>query len=143
MAATGRPYMLGPVIDAEARLLDGTPLAELIAEIDGAVHPAPLRYLIACVHPTRLGTAFVHDAAALAAVAPRIAGLKANASTLPPEELDRLDHLDEGSAAAFADGMMALRRAHGFAILGGCCGTSDRHIRALAAKLATAAPASG
>jgi methionine synthase I (cobalamin-dependent) len=32
--------------------------------------------------------------------------------------------------------MVALRRAHGFAILGGCCGTSDRHIRALAAKLA-------
>jgi S-methylmethionine-dependent homocysteine/selenocysteine methylase len=136
MAATGRPYMLGPVIDAEARLLDGTPLVALIAEIDDAVRPAPLRYLIACVHPMRLGAAWVHDASALAAVAPRIAGLKANASTLPPDQLDRLDHLDEGSAAEFADGMVALRHAHGFGILGGCCGTSDRHIRALAAKLA-------
>jgi S-methylmethionine-dependent homocysteine/selenocysteine methylase len=136
MAVTRLPYMLAPVIDAEARLLDGTKLAEAIAEIDAAVSPAPLRYLIGCVHPSRLSEAFAYDAASLASVAPRIAGLKANASTLPPEELDKLDRLDAGSAADFAAGMVALRRAHGFAILGGCCGTSDRHIRALAAKLA-------
>jgi S-methylmethionine-dependent homocysteine/selenocysteine methylase len=136
MAATGLPYALAPVIDAEARLLDGTPLAEAIAEIDSVVRPAPLHYLIGCVHPTRLGAAFAHDAQALAPVAGRIAGLKANASTLPPDQLDKLDHLDEGSAAAFADGMLALRRDHGFTILGGCCGTSDRHIRALAQRLA-------
>lgn len=135
MAATGLPYMLAPVIDAEARLLDGTTLAAAIAEIDAAVRPRPLRYLIGCVHPTRLSEAFAYDAASLASVAPRIAGLKANALTLPPDQLDRLDHLDEGSAAEFADAMVALRRAHGFGILGGCCGTSDRHIRALAAKL--------
>jgi S-methylmethionine-dependent homocysteine/selenocysteine methylase len=138
MAATGLPYMLAPVIDAEARLLDGTKLAAAIAEIDAAVRPAPLRYLIGCVHPTRLSEAFAHDAVSLEPVASRIAGLKANASTLPPDQLDKLDHLDEGSAAEFADGMVALRRAHGFAILSGCCGTSDRHIRALAAKLAAA-----
>jgi S-methylmethionine-dependent homocysteine/selenocysteine methylase len=136
MAATGLPYMLAPVIDAEARLLDGTKLAAAIAEIDAAVSPPPLRYLIGCVHPTRLSEAFACDGASLEAVAPRIAGLKANASTLPPDQLDRLDHLDEGSAADFAAGMVALRRAHGFAILVGCCGTSDRHIRALAARLA-------
>jgi S-methylmethionine-dependent homocysteine/selenocysteine methylase len=131
MAATGLPYMLAPVIDAEARLLDGTKLAAAIAEIDAAVSPVPLRYLIGCVHPTRLSEAFAYDAASLEKVAPRIAGLKANASTLPPDQLDRLDHLDEGSAADFADDMVALRHAHGFGILGGCCGTSDRHIRAL------------
>jgi S-methylmethionine-dependent homocysteine/selenocysteine methylase len=100
------------------------------------VSPVPLRYLIGCVHPTRLSEAFAYDVASLEKVAPRIAGLKANASTLPPDQLDTLDHLNEGSAAEFADDMMALRHAHGFGILGGCCGTSDRHIRALAAKLA-------
>jgi S-methylmethionine-dependent homocysteine/selenocysteine methylase len=135
MAATGLPYALAPVIDTAARLLDGTKLAEAIAEIDGACRPAPLYYLIGCIHPTRLSAAFAREAAALAAVAPRIAGLKANASTLPPDQLDKLDHLDEGSAAAFADGMLALRHDHEFHILGGCCGTSDKHIRALAAKL--------
>jgi S-methylmethionine-dependent homocysteine/selenocysteine methylase len=135
MAATGLPYALAPVIDGEAKLLDGTPLAETIAEIDGACRPAPLYYLIGCIHPTRLSAAFAQEAASLAPVAGRIAGLKANASTLPPDQLDKLDHLDEGSAAAFADGMLALRHDHGFRVLGGCCGTSDRHIRALAAKL--------
>jgi S-methylmethionine-dependent homocysteine/selenocysteine methylase len=136
MATTGLPYALAPVIDTAARLPDGTALADAIREIDAAVRPAPLHYLIGCVHPTRFEAAFAHAHPSLAPVAHRIAGLKANASTLPPDQLDKLDHLDAGAPVRFAEEMLALRRDHGLTVLGGCCGTSDKHIRAIAARLA-------
>jgi methionine synthase I (cobalamin-dependent) len=63
-----------------------------------------------------------------------VVGLKANASTLPPDQLDKLDHLDEGKPEAFAALMSGLH-AGGYKVLGGCCGTSDAHIRALARRL--------
>lgn len=52
-----------------------------------------------------------------------------------PEELDRLDHLDAEAAETFADAMRGLRRDYGLRVLGGCCGTNDRHIRAVARRL--------
>jgi S-methylmethionine-dependent homocysteine/selenocysteine methylase len=142
MAATGLPYALAPVIDTQARLLDGVPLAEAIREIDAAVHPAPLHYLIGCIHPTRFAAAFSRADQPLATVADRVVGIKANASTLPPDQLDKLDHLDSEAAGAFADDMLALRRDYRLTVLGGCCGTNERHIRAIAERLtASVAPA--
>ena len=44
MAETGLPYIVSPIIDGRGRLLDGTPLAEVIARIDGA-RQAPARLL--------------------------------------------------------------------------------------------------
>jgi methionine synthase I (cobalamin-dependent) len=32
--------------------------------------------------------------------------------------------------------MLDLRRDYGLQVLGGCCGTDDRHIRAIASRLA-------
>ena len=136
MAATGLPYALAPVIDTQARLLDRVPLADAIREIDDAVQPRPLHYLIGCVHPTRFSAALAHEDGSLASVAGRIVGIKANASTLPPDQLDKLDHLDAEAAGAFAEDMLALRRNYGLKVLGGCCGTNDRHIRAIAERLA-------
>jgi len=136
MAATGLPYAVAPVIDAQARLLDGTPLADAIRAIDADVDPAPLHYLIGCVHPTRFAAAFSHADRLPASVAGRVVGIKANASTLPPDQLDKLDHLDSEAAGAFADDMLALRRDYKLSVLGGCCGTGDRHIRAIAERLA-------
>jgi len=131
-AATGLPYALAPVIGPDGRLPDGMPLAQAIAAVDEGAWPQPLQYLIGCVHPTRFA-----EAAATSAWPrlPRVQGLKANASTLPPEELDKLDHLEEGKPEAFAE-LMAGLHARGFRVLGGCCGTSDAHIRALAGRLA-------
>lgn len=135
MAATGLPYVLAPIIDEAGRLLDGTSLAAAIGRIDDDVAPPPVHYLIGCVHPSRLRAAEKVAAAQLAPLRHRIAGLKANASTLPPEELDKLDHLEEGQPDRFAAEMAGLRREFGFKILGGCCGTGDRHIRAMARRL--------
>jgi S-methylmethionine-dependent homocysteine/selenocysteine methylase len=124
MAETGLPYALAPVIDAAGNLLDGTPATDAIA----AISPGPMHVLAGCVHPTLFRAAGQHGPLPFA-------GLKANASTLPPEELDKLDHLDAQAAEDFADAMLALRRDYRLRVLGGCCGTDDRHIRAIARRL--------
>ena len=130
-AATGLPYMLAPVVEANGCLPDGAPLSDVIARIDSGVTPRPLHFLVGCVHPTRFS-----EAAASSAwpKSHRVVGLKANASTLPPEELDKLDHLEEGKPEVFAT-LMAGLHARGLKVLGGCCGTSEAHIRALARSL--------
>ena len=137
MGSTGLPYVLAPVVDAEGRMLDGTPLADAIAAIDRLDRP-PLHHMVGCVHPSRFGIALPAGRPPLAGG--RIAGLKANASTLPPEELDRLDHLDEGVADEFGAAMAGLHDSHGLRVLGGCCGTNHRHIRALARHIAAGTP---
>lgn len=131
-AATGLPYALAPVIEADGRLPDGTPLGDAVASIDAGATPGPLHFLVGCVHPTRFSAAAVSPAWPRSN---RVIGLKANASTLPPEELDKLDHLEEGKPEVFA-ALMAGLHAGGLKVLGGCCGTSDAHIRALARRLA-------
>jgi S-methylmethionine-dependent homocysteine/selenocysteine methylase len=135
MAATGLPYALAPVIDANDALLDGTPLADAIRRIDAEVTPPPLHYLIGCVHPTTFRAARRHDRTLPHDIAGRLIGLKANASNLPPDQLDKLDHLEEGKPERFAELMLDLRRDYGLQVLGGCCGTDDRHIRAIASRL--------
>lgn len=134
MAATGLPYVLAPVIDPDGRLMDGTPFAEAIARIDAAVIPPPMDFMVGCTHPTRFRAARA-IAAPQGPLAARVTGLKANASTLPPEELARLTTLDEGAPDSFAREMVGLRRDYGLRLLGGCCGTDHRHIAALAAAL--------
>jgi S-methylmethionine-dependent homocysteine/selenocysteine methylase len=136
MAATGLPYVLAPVIDAHGALLDGMPLVEAIRHIDTEVTPRPLHYLIGCVHPTTFRAARRHLRLLPGDVAGRVIGLKANASNLPPDQLDKLDHLEEGQPERFAELMLDLRRDYGLRLLGGCCGTDDRHIRAIASRVA-------
>ena len=133
-AATGLPYALAPVIEADGRLPDGTPLREAITRIDAGAAPRPIHFLVGCVHPTRFSQA---AASAAWPSSHRVVGLKANASTLPPDQLDRLDHLDEGKPEAFAALMGGLHEG-GYTVLGGCCGTSDAHIRAQARRLTAA-----
>lgn len=138
-AAAGRPYVLAPVVDAAGMMPDGTPLAAAVARVDGQVSPGPEHFLLGCVHPDRVDE--VARTGALPAHA-RMAGVKANAADLPPEALDRLDHLVGDTPDVFAAAMLGLRR-HGLRVLGGCCGTTDAHIRAIARGLraeAVAAP---
>jgi homocysteine S-methyltransferase len=66
----------------------------------------------------------------------RIIGLLANTAALSPEELNDNSSLVEEDPEIFGQSVAALHRELGLKILGGCCGTDDRHIRALAAQLA-------
>jgi S-methylmethionine-dependent homocysteine/selenocysteine methylase len=64
----------------------------------------------------------------------RIAGLRANASAKSHAELDEATELDEGDPGALAAGYVDLRlELPNVTVLGGCCGTDERHVAAVAA----------
>jgi homocysteine S-methyltransferase len=117
-------------------LLDGTPLHAAVTTIDAAAAPKPLAYLINCTHASFAREALQHPANSSPFVRQRVIGLLANTAALSPEELDGSSNLVEEDPAAFSAALAALSREIGLKILGGCCGTDDRHIRALAARLA-------
>jgi homocysteine S-methyltransferase len=133
MSHTGLPYILSFCTGTDGRVLDGTPLPEAMAMIDHSVSPVsrPVGYFVNCTHPVFL----------LKACAPgtldRLIGIQANGSSRDVRRLDGAsatvaDPIDEWAAA-----MHSLEEIHGVRILGGCCGTHDSHLQALAGWRAT------
>jgi homocysteine S-methyltransferase len=137
LAVTGRPYMLGFVLRPNGTLLDGTPLAEAISRIDERVQPAPTAYLVNCTHPGFVHSALQDETHCPSWVRSRLLGVLGNTAALSPEALDGLEHLVEEEPARFAQAMINLRRDFGLRLLGGCCGTDDRHIHALADRMSS------
>lgn len=135
IAATGRPGVISFVVQPNGTLLDGTLLATAIARIDAAVTPAPVGYLLNCTHPDFALAALLQPANTSPELRSRLLGLLGNTAALSPEELDGREQLVGAEPEAFAAAMLRLHEATGLKILGGCCGTDDRHIRALARLL--------
>jgi homocysteine S-methyltransferase len=135
MAETGAPYILSFVLRPAGTLLDGTPLHTVIARIDAAVSPYPSAYMANCVHPRVYAAALSQALAQDSGVGERIIGLQANTSAKSPEELDGLESLDSEAPAPFAAAMLDVRRQFGAKVLGGCCGSDERHIEAIAAMV--------
>ena len=58
--------------------------------------------------------------------------MRANASRKSHQELDEAEELDEGDPAELADSYVALRgKLRAMNIVGGCCGTDERHVAAV------------
>lgn len=135
LAATGMPYIVSFVVRPEGTLLDGTPLKDAVASIDAATRPGPLAYLVNCTHASIFRSALLNEANSSLLVRERVAGLLANTAALSPEELDNSTGLVEEDPEAFGKSVAGLHREFGMKILGGCCGTDDRHIGCLAEQL--------
>jgi homocysteine S-methyltransferase len=135
LAATGQPYVISFVARPAGTLLDGTPLKDAIAAIDSAATPRPLAYMINCTHASFARAALMHEANSSALVRQRIIGLLANTAALSPEELNDSNSLVEEDPETFGLSVALLHRELGLKIVGGCCGTDDRHVRSLAAQL--------
>src|SRR5256886_17312632 len=116
----------------DGTMLDGTPLAETIARIDAEISPVPHHYMIGCLYPTHAETALQVLRASQRDLVKRVRGLKANASPLSPEELDKLNHLAATDVQTWVRDELACAREFDLTILGGCCGTDERYIDALA-----------
>jgi S-methylmethionine-dependent homocysteine/selenocysteine methylase len=136
LAATGTPYLVSFVVRPEGTLLDGTPLKDAIAAIDAAVTPGPVAYLINCTHASFARAALMHETNSSPLVRQRMIGMLANTAALSPEDLNESTTLVEEDPETFARSVAGLHRELGLKILGGCCGTDDRHIRSLATLLA-------
>ena len=129
MAETGSTTVVSFVLGPDARVLDGTPLDVAIRRVDDGSPPA--WFALSCVHPDVAARAVDGLGAGL----DRLREVKANASALSPDQLVTLDHVDTGDPEARADSMARLGRDAGIPVLGGCCGTDGRHLRALAGLL--------
>jgi homocysteine S-methyltransferase len=142
MARTGRPCILSFVVRAEGVLLDGTPLGEAISLLDASISPRPFGYMANCVHPSNFRGAMVTVLGYSPQLAVRVLGLQGNTSLRSPEELDGSPALEaQEDPELFAEAMLGLNREYGLKLLGGCCGTDDRHIKAIAKKWREAHPA--
>lgn len=135
MGRTGIPYLVSWIVRPSGHLLDGTPLHEAVARMDGEADPPPLLHMLNCVHWSVALPAVERAMEGFPSLLSRLSGLQANTSPLPPEALDGREALEGESPEAFAAGLLTLRSRFGFRLLGGCCGSDDRHIRALARAL--------
>lgn len=130
--AVGMPLAISFTVETDGRLPSGDALAAAIERVDRVSRAYPLYYMINCAHPTH----FAHVLQSLGALRERVRGVRANASTLSHAELDACTELDAGDPHDLAQHYRALCRSlPALAVVGGCCGTDDRHVAAIAAAL--------
>jgi S-methylmethionine-dependent homocysteine/selenocysteine methylase len=123
------PISVAFTVETDGTLPSGQSLGEAIAATDDATGGGPAYYMINCAHPTHFERV-LEDGGSWTE---RIRGLRANASTMSHAELDEAEVLDEGDITELAAGhsrLAALLPA--LTVLGGCCGTDHRHVRAVA-----------
>jgi S-methylmethionine-dependent homocysteine/selenocysteine methylase len=121
------PVAVSFTVELDGRLPDGTPLSAAVAEVDAEA--APDYFMINCAHPTHIAPGLAEGGGDWAS---RVVGLRANASTRSHEELDAATELDEGDPVELARAQDALRpQLPNLALVGGCCGTSARHVAAM------------
>jgi homocysteine S-methyltransferase len=119
MARFGTPYVLSFVLRPTGALLDGTPLREAVRRIDSAATPRPSCYMANCVHPSVFEQAFERERTLAPELSERVIGL-AELETEEPSE--------------FAGAMVRLYERFGIRVLGGCCGTDERHVEQIARR---------
>jgi homocysteine S-methyltransferase len=119
------PVVISFTVETDGRLPSGQSLADAIAEVDTQTDRGAAYFMINCAHPTH----FDHVLDEVGAVADRIRGLRANASTKSHAELDESDELDAGDPVDLAARYGELRgRLPRLNVVGGCCGTDERHV---------------
>jgi homocysteine S-methyltransferase len=131
--AAGIPAVISFTVETDGRLPSGEALAEAIEAVEAATDGAVAYFMINCAHPSHFDD--VLDASA--PWAGRIRGLRANASAKSHAELDEAEELDPGDPADLAARYRALRpRLPNLNVVGGCCGTDERHVREICSVFA-------
>ena len=121
--AAGIPAAISFTLETDGKLPSGQPLSEAIEETDAATEGGPAYYMINCAHPTHF------ESVLGGSWTTRIRGLRANASTKSHAELDEATDLDDGDPDDLGARYAQLRqRLPELNVLGGCCGTDDRHV---------------
>jgi len=125
-AEAGIPSVISFTVETDGRLPSGQELRDALAEVDEATGGAPAYYMVNCAHPTHF-----EDVLAGGGLE-RVRGLRANASTKSHAELDEAEELDQGDPDDLAERYRGLRPLlPNLTVVGGCCGTDERHIEAI------------
>jgi homocysteine S-methyltransferase len=128
--AAAMPVAITFTVEIDGRRPSGDTLQSAIEEVDRASEMVAAYYLINCAHPDHFAGALRGGGAWLA----RLRGIRANASRKTHAELDAATELDAGDPEELGRDYRTLRqRFPHLTVLGGCCGTDDRHVAAIAA----------
>lgn len=123
------PVAISFTLETDGCLPSGQPLGEAILEVDEATDAAPIYYMINCAHPDH----FRHVLDRFEPWTARIGGLRVNASRLSHAELDEAESLDDGDPIELGQLNAALLTLlPNIRVIGGCCGTDDRHVGCIA-----------
>jgi homocysteine S-methyltransferase len=119
------PGVISFTVETDGNLPTGQSLPDAIREVDSLTGGSVAYYMINCAHPTHFDHVLEPGAPWLS----RIRGIRANASRMSHQELDNSTELDAGDPHELGTQYGALlRRLPHLTVLGGCCGTDDRHI---------------
>jgi S-methylmethionine-dependent homocysteine/selenocysteine methylase len=130
MQETTVPHIISFVINRQGSILDGTSLEEAFGEIDDTCARPPFGYMINCAYPSFLNAHNQPDS-----VLTRLIGFQANASSLDHSELENAASVRIDDVSDWGSRMIELNRSFGVKILGGCCGTSSKHLEYIVQNL--------
>lgn len=124
----GMPCAISFTVETDGRLAGGASLKAAIEAVDRATGGAPAYYMINCAHPTHFADVLTGGEA----WTQRIRGIRANASSKSHAELDESAELDTGNPRELGGQYCELlEKLKNLTVLGGCCGTDFRHIKAI------------
>ena len=125
----GMPSAISLTVETDGRLPSGQSLSDAIDQIEAETDAAPAYFMVNCAHPTHFDSTVEELVESKRA---RIRGVRANASRMSHAELDEATELDDGDPEDLGARYESLRDAlPNLAVLGGCCGTDLRHVKAM------------
>lgn len=132
-ASAGLPLSLSFMVDRAGRLTTGPTLREAVEAVDALAGDArPDFYGINCSHPVEFDPALWPAGPWLE----RVRSLRPNASPAEKQKLCQIGHLEAGDPRMLGAQMAGLvRRLPNVDVVGGCCGTWDEHLQAIAEGL--------
>jgi homocysteine S-methyltransferase len=131
--ADGVPAVISFTVETDGRLPSGQALGEAVVEVDDATDGAAAYFMVNCAHPTHFLSVLDGGGAWLE----RLKGVRANSSTKSHAELDEATELDRGDVPGLARHYGELHQVlPDLRVVGGCCGTDDAHVAAIARELA-------
>jgi homocysteine S-methyltransferase len=124
------PVAISFTVETDGNLPTGQSLGDAIKQVDDATSGYPAYFMINCAHPSHFDKVVRGDEVWAA----RIRGLRANASKMSHAELNEAPKLDAGNPTELGQEYAALRKRQlkYLNVMGGCCGTDDRHVEQIA-----------
>jgi len=132
--ADGLPVVISFTVETDGRLATGMSLKAAIEFVDKSVSQAPLYYMINCAHPSHFSEKL--QAGKNQEWTKRIRGLRANSSCKSHAELDESIELDRGNPHELGIEHKKLKESFNqLNVFGGCCGTDEEHVLAIASQV--------
>ena len=125
----GLPIGVSLTLTPEGRLRSGPGLREAIEQVDDATNGSAAWFGTNCSHPLEFEDALADSGSWLE----RLRYIRPNAAKMDKIALCSLGHLEDGDPVELGEQMGEFaRRLPGTDIIGGCCGTDERHLAEIA-----------